>query len=143
MLPELPATALKLTEVDPAGTVTEAGTLNAVLFVESVTVAFPLGAGAESVSVQVAVEPAANVPGEHSKLAMPADKTVIVPAVPATTAGIPAGNAPMSPVIEIGTTDPLAAVPSVTVAVATVPLPIGLAFMPAATQETDPPTVLQ
>ena len=140
MLARLPATALKLIEVDPAGTVTEAGRVNAGLLEESATVTFPLGAAAESVTVQVDVEPEAKVVGEQSKLAMlfSGGRTVIVPPVPAMIVPFPLGEAPPAPIREIGTTEPLPAAPSVTVAVATVPLPIELASMPAPTQVIDP-----
>lgn len=118
-----------MAEVEPAGTVTEPGTLNALLFEESDTVAFPLGAGAERVTVQVDVPPAASEVGEHCILT-PAARTVTVPPVPPTTVALPVGRAPSSPVMVTGTEEPAVAVPKFTVAVATVPLPMRLAFMP-------------
>jgi hypothetical protein len=133
-----------LTEADPEGTVTEAGRVNAGLLEDSATVAFPLGAAAESVTVQVDVEPEAKVAGEQCKLAiLSGGRTVIVPPVPAMLVPFPLGEAPPAPIREIGTTEPLPAAPSVTVAVATVPLPIELAFMPAPTQVIDPPAAAQ
>jgi len=138
----LPAVAVNVADVAPANTVTDAGTVNALLLEESVTVAFPLGAGAESVTVQVDFAPAASVVGEQLSLT-PADTTVTVPPVPPTVVALPLGKAPRFPVMEIGTDEPEAAVPSFTVAVATVPVPIAFAFIPLPTHLTAPVAVLQ
>lgn len=142
MVDGLPAVAVNVADVAPADTVTDPGTVSALLLEESVTVAFPLGAGAESVTVQVDLVPAASVVGEHCSL-RPADRTVTVPPVPPTVVALPLGKAPKSPVMEIGTEVPALAVPKLTVAVATVPLPMTLAFMPVPTHLTAPLTLLQ
>ena len=133
---------MNVADVAPAGTVTEPGTVSALLLEESVTTAFPVGAGAERVTVQVDLAPPASAVGEHCSL-RPADRTVTVPPVPPTVVALPFGRAPTSPVIEMGTEEPAPAVPKFTVAVATVPLPMVLAFMPVPTHSTAPLTVLQ
>jgi hypothetical protein len=138
----LPAVAENVADLEPAGTVTEPGTVSALLFEESATVAFPLGAGAERVTVQVDLAPAASVVGEHCSLTV-ADRTVTVPPVPPTVVALPFGRAPRSLVRERGTEVPALAVPKFTVAVATVPLPMALAFMPVPTHVTAPLAVLQ
>jgi hypothetical protein len=61
----VPAVAVKLAEVAPAGTVTEAGTDRAELLDESVTVAPPAGAACDSVTAQVEVPPEVTVVGVH------------------------------------------------------------------------------
>jgi hypothetical protein len=53
---QLPAVAVELAEVEPAGTVTEAATDSIVLLLDSVTLAPPLGAAWFSVVVQVVEE---------------------------------------------------------------------------------------
>lgn len=140
----VPARALNVAEVDPAATVIEAGRVSAGLLLESAIVAFPLGAAPESVTVHVDVAPEPKVLGEHCKLPILTwdDRTETVPPVPLTIVTLPVGDAPAVPVREIGSTEPLVAMPRATVAVATVPLPIGVAFIPLATQLTDPPVAL-
>ncbi|MGO9256250.1 MAG: hypothetical protein ACLQU1_08115 [Bryobacteraceae bacterium] len=137
LLARVPVVALKLAVVAAAATVTDAGTVSEVLLLDRVTTAPPAGAAWVKVTVQVDVEFEAKVLGEHRRPVMPL-RTVTVPPLPAMVVPIPAGDAPRAPIMEIGTTEPPAAVPSVTVAVATVPLAIGVAFRPVATQVTDP-----
>jgi hypothetical protein len=133
----VPVVALKLAVVAAAATVTDAGTVKELLLLDRVTTAPPAGAAWVKVTVQVDVDCDPKLLGEHCKPLMPL-RTVIVPPLPAMVVPIPAGEDPRAPVIEIGTTEPPVAVPSVTVAVATVPLGIGLAFRPEATQVIDP-----
>jgi len=57
----VPAVAVNVLVVDPAATVTEAGTVNSALLLDSVTDAPPAGAAEESVTVQVEVPPLAKL----------------------------------------------------------------------------------
>jgi len=59
---------VKVTLVAPAGTVTTAGTVTSVLFAEIVTTEPPAGAAEMSLTVPVAVPPAATIDGETVKL---------------------------------------------------------------------------
>jgi hypothetical protein len=59
----VPAVALKVVEVDAAGTVTEADTGSRVLLLESETVVPPVGAAELRVTVQVLAAPEARVVG--------------------------------------------------------------------------------
>ena len=69
----VPALALKLPAVAPAATVTDVGTVSAVLLSDSVTALPPVGAAAERVTVHVELPPEAIVPGVH-----PNDVTIVV-----------------------------------------------------------------
>lgn len=62
-----PAVAVKLTVVDPAGTVTEAGTGSSALSLESKTLAPPAGAALERVTVQTVDCPEKRVEGTQFK----------------------------------------------------------------------------
>ena len=55
MLLMVPAVALNVLDVDPAGTVTEPGTVSRLLLLDSRTTEPPAGAACESVRVQVDV----------------------------------------------------------------------------------------
>ena len=57
--------AVKVALVEPDATVTDGGTVKKVLLSERVVVAPPVGAAAESVTVQVAAEPETRLDGEH------------------------------------------------------------------------------
>ena len=59
---------MKFAVAAPAVTVTEAGTVKAALFEESPTVAPPVSAAEDNVTVQVDVAPDATEFGEHDKL---------------------------------------------------------------------------
>ena len=59
----LPAVAVKVVAAAPAATVTEAVTGNRALLLQSATVAPPVGAALESVTVQVAAAPEFRLPG--------------------------------------------------------------------------------
>ncbi len=61
----LPAAAVNAADVAFTGTVTEAGTVSEPLFDDRETVAPPVGAALESVTVQVLVVLEASVVGEH------------------------------------------------------------------------------
>jgi hypothetical protein len=62
----VPAVAVKAAVVEPAATVTDAGTVNAVLFEESVTAAPPATAALERVAVQDDVPPDTTDAGVHA-----------------------------------------------------------------------------
>ena len=57
--------ALKVVEEDPAGTVTDAGTVIAPLLLETAVTAPPVAAGAESVTVQLLETPPVTAVGVH------------------------------------------------------------------------------
>ena len=61
----VPAVALKVAEVELAGTDTEAGTVRAPLLEDSEIVVAPFAAALDSVTVQVLLAPEANVAGAH------------------------------------------------------------------------------
>ena len=63
-----PAVALNVAVEVFAGRVTEAGTLTKAVFDDSATTEPPAGAGAEIVTVQVALAPETRVAGEHVRL---------------------------------------------------------------------------
>jgi hypothetical protein len=63
----LPAVAVKTAVVEPAVTVTESGATRRVLLLDIETVAPPLGAALESVTVQLVLPPAPNVVGLQAK----------------------------------------------------------------------------
>lgn len=60
---KLPAVAVKTVELEPEGTVTDAGTLKAGLSLESATAVPPAGAACEIVTVQLAVPPVPKLAG--------------------------------------------------------------------------------
>ena len=64
----MPAVTVKLAVVDPAATVTDAGVVNAALLSDVVTLAPPVGAAADSVTVQVEVAPDTTLFGVHASL---------------------------------------------------------------------------
>jgi hypothetical protein len=61
----VPAVAMKVAVVALAATVSDAGTVKAVLLSESATSVPPVGAGSESVTVQVDDVPDVRVAGVH------------------------------------------------------------------------------
>lgn len=141
-----PAVAVKLALLDPAATITVLGTVSAALFEESATVAPPLAAAAEIVTVHEAAPPDATVDGEHCN-----DEGVIcagavgvtVPPDPDTAAEVPSGRTPMTPLrgSEMLEADPVAV--SVTFRTATTPELIADEFMPEVRHTILPPDALQ
>jgi len=75
--------AVKLAVVEPAATVTEVGTVSAVLLSETATLEPPVGAANDSVTVHVDPLPAVSVAGTHWS-AETVGSTLIVPPVPET-----------------------------------------------------------
>jgi hypothetical protein len=61
----LPAVAVNVAVLEPAGTMTAAGTASAARLLESVTVAPPVATGCDIVTVHVAVPPGVRVDGVH------------------------------------------------------------------------------
>jgi hypothetical protein len=79
-----PAAAVKVTLEAPASTVVEAGTVTKALFDDSATIEPLEGAGAEIVTVHVALAPEAMVAGEQVRLdtadpVMVSDVAAVVP----------------------------------------------------------------
>jgi hypothetical protein len=64
----VPAVAAKLAVVEPAGTVTEAGSDSSELLLDRPTEAPPLGAGLETFTVQALDCPVLRVAGAHARL---------------------------------------------------------------------------
>ena len=126
----------------PAATVTDAGTVSAALFEEIATAAPPAGAAMESVTVQVELAPAARLVGAHWKPEIRACKILIVPPAPVTAAEVPPGSDPITLLSGSETVAPLVA-DNVTVATATTPVLMVLAFNPLATHVTNPAPGLQ
>jgi hypothetical protein len=63
----VPAVAVKLAVVEPAGTITDAGTASRVLLLLRVTVAPPLSAAADSVTAQELDCPETRLAGLHAR----------------------------------------------------------------------------
>ena len=139
-----PAVAVKLAVDAPAATVTEAGVVNAELLSEIVTAEPPVGAAADSVTVQVDVAPEAMLEGEHTSLETTGARawTEMLPPVPEIAIAEPSAEDPTTLLISRGTVAPLVA-ESWTATTATTPLPMRLAFMPLARQVNDPLPELQ
>lgn len=148
---QLPALAVKVAEVEPAGTVTEAATGSIVLLLDRLTTVPPLGAASANVTVQVELAPEAKLVGEHCSEDKPGCQFVIVitPEVADMVSAAPFAKA--DPFVKaaaglpttMGTVEPLVAGERVTVTVATTPLPIVEPVIPLATHVTEPLAELQ
>ena len=124
------AVAVNVVLVAPAATVTDAGTLNAPLLLESATAAPPLGAPCVSETVQVDVPAEFTVVGLQLRLLMFTGlRTATLPPLPLTVRAVPLGEAPSVFVSPIGTV-PVAAPDSVTLTTATVPFWMMVEFDP-------------
>jgi hypothetical protein len=110
----VPAVAVKVADVELAGTVTEAGTGSAgVLFDDSETVLPPVGADCVRFTVQMVDAPDVRVDGEHTR-----DETLGLPGVTVTVVlALPLSVAVTVTVCGVGTT-PAVAVKVIDVAVA-------------------------
>lgn len=141
----LPAVAVKLPDVEPAGTVTEAATGSSALLLERDTAVPPLGAAWASVTVQVDLAPEARLVGEHSSEDKAGSQfvTVIAPEVADAVSADPFANAATGLLTTMGTVPPLVTGERVTVAVATTPLPIVESVAPIAIHVTEPVAALQ
>ena len=127
-----PAVAVKIAAVFPAVTVTDAGTVNAAVLLESVTVAPPAGAGALSEAVHVDPPPVMRLAG--AQLSAPragsgGDAGTTTPPTPFVTSRFPPGSAPnafATLIAALATPDAI-----VTLTTATTPFCITVVFMPA------------
>ena len=113
---------MKVALVAPAGTVTEAGTVNEVLSLESVTAAPAAGAVAVNVTVQVPDPGVATVAGLQFSPLKAGRRIVTIPLVPAMETDWASAVVPSSPVSEITEFWLTAVGEIVNTAVATVPL---------------------
>jgi hypothetical protein len=131
--------------VAPAATVTNAGTVNAVLFEEIATTAPPAGAALESVTVQDDVPPDITDAGAHASVVTTVGGcvTVIVPPVPVTVAAVPSDSTPIALPIGSERLEPLPVAVNVTVRTAAAPAPIPVAFIPDTRHRTVPVPELQ
>ncbi len=136
----VPAVTVKETEVDPAGTVADAGVVSTVLLSDKATVSPPVGATALSVAVHVAepplVRPVGAQASEVSAAAVPPVPPVpaapAVPPVPDTETNVPARDAPTLLLSPTATEAAPEAADKFTVA--TTPFEMMFEFMPYAMQ---------
>lgn len=138
----VPALAVKAAVVAPAATVTDAGTLNALLLDERLTTVPPLGAASDSVIVQVEDEADSKLAGLHCS-AETVGRTLIVPPVPVISASYPLGKAPYTLLNARESSVLLLLADRFAVTTATTPLPIAFALVPVARQVTVPDPELQ
>jgi len=141
----VPAFAVKLAVVAPAATVTEAGTVSAVVLLsERLTTVPPLGAVVESVTVQVDVDPDVTLAGAQLSVdAEMRETTLIAPPVPETLREVPFAKTPIT--LLIGKLSRLSGPVGESVAeiTATTPLPMALVFTPVARHVIAPTPVTQ
>jgi hypothetical protein len=137
------AVAWKVCVVLPALTVTDVGTVNkAVALSERLTTVPPVGAGSDSVTVQLDEAPDASVVGVHES-AETVGRTLIVPPVPTMSASVPLGKAPNTLLIDRVSNVLVLVGDRVAVTTATTPLPMTVSLMPYARQITVPVPGLQ
>jgi len=135
-----PAVTVNVAEVEPAGTVTDAGTGRTMLLLDRDTVVPALGAAWAKVTVQVDFAPVPKLVGEHCNEDNAGCQfcTVIVPEVAVIPSAEPFAKDAMGLITAIGTVDPLVAAERVTETVATAPLATVESDIPAATQVSVP-----
>ena len=85
----MPASAEKVALVEPAATVTDAGTVNAVELLESETTSPPVGAACESVTVQVDCVPELRDVGLQDRVLSEGQMTLKVAPTPLTGRSFP------------------------------------------------------
>jgi hypothetical protein len=136
----VPAVAVKLAVVEFAATVTDDGVVSAELLSDMLTAVPPLGAAAESVTVQVEAAPDAKLVGVHWS-AETAGSEPTVPPLPETIRFEPFPMLPHTLFIEI--VPPALAGATVAVTTATTPVLMLLLFIPLATQVMEPVPELQ
>jgi hypothetical protein len=126
---------VKVAVVAAAATVTEAGTVSAVVLLASVTEAPPVGAVPLKVTVQVALPELLNVEGVHETADTVGRTTppVTVPPVVVMVMSLPAVEEPIALLTVIGRV--VMPVASVTFTTATTPFPMMSEFMPEVTHE--------
>jgi hypothetical protein len=134
----VPAVAVKLPVVEPAATVTEAGTVKDALLSDTATEVLAAGA-ADNVTVQVDVAPDAIVTGEHCSLETVGETDVveIPPLVPDAVTATPPGETAITLDIGIDTLA-LAVAARVTLMVAITPSLMPVLFIPLAMHRTTP-----
>jgi hypothetical protein len=140
------AVALKVAAVEAAATVTDVGTVRVELVLVSVTLAPPLGAAPDRVTVHVAEDPEVRLAGEHCKpetVGMLDKITLIVPPVPVMFASVPLGNDPITLLIGSESRVALLVAERLAVTTATTPLLMAVAFIPDATHAKVPALELQ
>jgi len=142
---QVPAVAVKVADADPAGIVTDAATGSVALPLDRDTAVPPVGAAWASVTVQVDLAPEVKLVGEHSSEDKPGAQfvTVIAPEVAVAVSADPFANAASGLLTVMGTAALLVAEASVTLTVASTPLPIVESVVPIATQVTEPLVGLQ
>jgi hypothetical protein len=141
---QTPAVALKVAEVDPAGIVTDAATGSVLLLLDRDTTVPPTGAAWTSVTVQVVLAPAVKLVGAQTNEDKPGAQfvTVTVPDIAEIASPAPFAKAATGLLTVTGTAALLVAGASVTVTVATTPLPIVVPVVPLATHVIEPLTEL-
>ena len=139
----LPAVAVKLAVEELPATVTEAGTVSAVVLLsERLTTVPPLGAVVESVTVQVDVDPDVTLAGAQLSAEI-GESTLIVPPVPETLREVSFAKTPIT--LLIGKLSRLSGPVGESVAeiMATTPLPMALVLTPVARHVIAPTPVTQ
>jgi len=125
-----------------AGTVIQVGIDIQVLLSEIRTLIPPVGAAMDRVTVQLAEVPEVRLPGVHWSPET-AGSTLIDPPVPVMFASVPLGRVPIKLLIGKELTVAPLVGERVAVIVASVPLPMAVAFTPAVTQTNVPTPELQ
>ena len=138
MLVIVPAFAVNVALIDPAGTVTDDGTVISALLLESVATVPPVGAAWLRVTVQVEEPPVVSDEGLQFRLLIPTGTpTVMLPPVALEAMLVPVDDAADTALTLIGTV-PDALADRVTLIVASVPFWIVLAFNPLTMHVTVP-----
>ena len=133
----VPAFAVNVALVAPAGTLTDAGTVSSALLLVSVITPPPAGAAWLRATVHVAVAPLLSDEGLQVTLLMLEGPAVMEPLVALVAMFVPVADAANVPVMLIGTV-PDALADRVTLIAATVPFWIILAFKPLTMHVTVP-----
>jgi hypothetical protein len=137
------AVAVNVAVVNPALTVTEAGTVTEALLLDRLTLAPPAGAAAVRVTVQVLVPGVTTEAGVQLRLAGCGRVMVTVPPAVITAIGSPPGVVPSAPAICTVDDVLLVVGETVNVAVATTPEAMAVVFSPVTRQIIEPPPPLQ
>jgi len=137
----VPAVAVKLADVAPDATVTDAGTESALVLLERPTVTPPAGAGWLSEAAQVDEAPPVSDVGLHESpvnagVEAGGDERLTVPPVPVTKSRPPEEVVASGPLSPIGVVT--AEVVIVTVITAAIPFCIGDSFIPDSRHVSDP-----
>jgi hypothetical protein len=128
---------VKLPDVAPLGTATDAGTVNAALLLERPTVVAPEGADKDNATVQFDAPPDCNAEGWHCT-DVTDGSTPILPPLPVISASLPSVSPPTTLLIANTSVVALLEGESVAVITAATPVAIGVAFVPDARHVNDP-----